>query len=482
MSTTNDEDKDNCLRTKQLRTRTIKIFDVAKTVIVNDDQEINDKCELSYDFDASNISLTNNSNFSTSCDDSNVSVSFVLSKIDSIVDEIFQNSIYKENLLVYSDKSNLAIDENLIISSENKNDLVQNLSELKLEMAFNIDTALKLIPNFDGKSSNLHKFTSCCDLMYNSITIDNDKKLFLEFLKNKLDGSAYDVVRYMKFENWNDLKKELELKFKEFKSVDVLQSELSNCKQQQNETVRNFVDRIQKLVSDLNEACINRDGEDFIDFIKKHNNASALGVFKNGLKYPLNIIVKSGNYNSLNDAINRAIEEEAFNSNLDSKIVENSKQNVNQPSQMGTKPKTPLQCQYCQKIGHSADKCYTIRNRIQSNPQSAQFNSTQSTQFSQNKNPKPGSSFANQNSNSQVPQNSRSNFPPNVRNMNVVCNYCKMFGHELDNCVKKLKKDLRDATSSQNSSLEIQSSSNDSGNLQPLEQDIQDVTVRVKNL
>ena len=72
------------------------------------------------------------------------------------------------------------------------------------KMAFNIHTALKLIPEFDGTSSQLHKSSVCCEIILNPLTEPADIKNCLEIIKSKLSGPAYDIARYEEF----DLKRE----------------------------------------------------------------------------------------------------------------------------------------------------------------------------------------------------------------------------------------------------------------------------------
>ena len=58
-----------------------------------------------------------------------------------------------------------------------------------------IENMLKIIPDFDGTPEKLHKFLTCCNIIYAPLQFMMPTTLFfIEILKSKLNGPAYEVV------------------------------------------------------------------------------------------------------------------------------------------------------------------------------------------------------------------------------------------------------------------------------------------------
>ena len=56
--------------------------------------------------------------------------------------------------------------------------------------------ALKFIPEYNGSRDELQKFVNCCDLIDNDQYSASDKLIFLNIVKSKLTGNAYNVIKY----------------------------------------------------------------------------------------------------------------------------------------------------------------------------------------------------------------------------------------------------------------------------------------------
>lgn len=87
----------------------------------------------------------------------------------------------------------------------------------------------------------------------------------------------------------------------------------------------------------------------------------------------------------------------------------------------------PVTCQYCHKIGHTADRC-----RLTSD------NQTICQHFFTNTNSGQTNFLINQNyNNARISQPALRSKIQNTRNtQQVTCRYCKKTGHEIDNCRK----------------------------------------------
>ena len=159
------------------------------------------------------------------------------------------------------------------IISEKDFELVIENPEIELnptiKMAdLNVSLALKIIPEFDGSSANLHRFLSCCDIVHDSLK-NTEIKSFLQILRVKLIGKAYEVVKFEEFQDWKSLKDTLKSQFTSKRSLESIQLELNSIKQKISVDVKTFANKIEKLHYQLNEACLSESGIKYIKDIKK---------------------------------------------------------------------------------------------------------------------------------------------------------------------------------------------------------------------
>lgn len=246
---------------------------------------------------------------------------------------------------------------------------------------------LKLVPNFSGNSRDLHKFITACELIYSGLR-EQDRTQFLQLIKLKLDGKAYNLVKYKTLNTWDEFKKLIEREFTETRSIGHLQMELTCIRQGRNEDVKSFSTRLETLLHDLNEACINSQDVGAADTIKSLNSNIALKSFQEGLDPTIKLIVKACRFDKLSDAINRAIEEELT-------VKHMSKFSVTEKTQSSIKS---AYCNYCKRTGHTKDTCYR----------------------------KPNSTYNSKTVNSISSQQ---------------CAYCKKFGHHIQDCFSKKRRD-----------------------------------------
>lgn len=244
-------------------------------------------------------------------------------------------------------------------------------------MVFSIDIGIKLIPEFDGNRQQLHKFLACCDIVSKTASSANDKTAFLNLVKTKLCGRAYNSIKYKNIDTWDNLKDILKTQYSEKRTMSQIQMELLTSSQG-NDDVRTFADRIEKLQQDLTDVCIDEQGNDATDIIQSMNQKSALKAFIEGLNEPIKFIVKASRFNSLYEAVELAAEEER---NVKcSKSFKNSNRPVTQNQSFHkNNSNNSISCRYCHKLGHSIEQC---RKRQYNN--SKRYNS--SPNFNQNNN------------------------------------------------------------------------------------------------
>ena len=260
-------------------------------------------------------------------------------------------------------------------------------------MAFQIDIALKMIPEFNGNKENLHKFIACSDIVGASATTREQKETFLNVIKSKLCGSAYNLIKYKVFDSWEQLKIILQQQYLEKRTIAQIQAELINSKQYYNEDVLTFANRIERLTLDLTDACVASEGQAAYNTISNLNQKSALKAFVEGLKDPVRLIIKASRFTKLSDAISAACEEER---------VIKAKQYNNHFHDKSNKGN--IRCYICNKPNHKASQCYSKKSSL----------------------------------NSAKSPDDRIKQEFNVRNVSATtCNYCKNVGHTINDCRKR---------------------------------------------
>lgn len=264
-------------------------------------------------------------------------------------------------------------------------------------MVFSVDTALKMIPEFSGNRENLHRFIACCDIVSPLATTRADQALFLNVVKTKLAGPAFNLIKYKTVDSYDELKTILEGQYLEKRTIAQIQTELLGSRQFPNEPIRQFANRVERLTIDLNDACIASEGAAAAGVIQNLNKKSSLKAFVEGLQNPYKLIIKASRYETFHDAVEAAIEEERTNQTQ--KIFHpNSKFSPHSNSQKQKR------CFKCGRNNHTTDRCYANIP----------------------------SSFPNYPS-----TNSRIKTEANVNRVQVECGYCHNLGHTLDQCRKR---------------------------------------------
>lgn len=253
-----------------------------------------------------------------------------------------------------------------------------------------VKTALHIIPEFDGNSEMLHKFITCCEIVHDPLS-DAEKAKFMILIPSKLSKKAYELTIVQKYENWADLKSELKKQFQKSNSMASVQMELFRIQQNRTEDIRSYASRVEKLLTELNEICVNSETADAAKVIVKYNSKTALQTFQEGLREPIRLIIKACRFETLKEAITKALEEEL---------------NVRQPfpSAGVSNSKIEIECFKCHKKGHLSSNC--LSNRFSPKQEPNNFNRT-----------------------------------TNNRTVNhvstITCAYCKKPGHHISQCRKR---------------------------------------------
>ena len=264
----------------------------------------------------------------------------------------------------------------------------------------NVDLVIKLLPEFNGKRSELDRFLSICDMIDRDLCPESDEPLLLTIIKSKISGIAYSTIKYKDIPNLKSLTSILINNFSEVRTVAQVQSELINAKQKYSENVREFSARIEKLKTELDDACIQSQGAESAKIIQELNAKSALRAFVEGLNNNIKLIIKACRFPSLIEAVEAAVEEER-----------NFKSKTFTPNKF---PRESIKCSFCHKIGHKFENCFSRINKSQNN-----FRNRQPVNYTQ----EPNQTTFNKNK--------------------IFCSYCKEPGHHISNCYKRRLKEQR---------------------------------------
>lgn len=296
--------------------------------------------------------------------------------------------------------------------------LIENTSkQVKISMSsLSIPEALRLIPEFNGDKNQLHHFINACETVLVLIAEEN-KTNFFKILKLKLKDKAYDIVKYDNIKNFAELKVKLMTQFLETRTLEVIQVELVTIKQKYNENESDYANRVERLLSDLNTACIPMEtAEDISKPIRELNSRTALRAFQEGLREPLKLLVKASRYGTLKQAVEAAITEGkqyplqeqkqrsvSHNSPaIISKFCTHCRKNGHSYDECRSK----LKCARCQRIGHSVAQCRVNTNLVSS---------------------------------------------PKAQITVITCHYCKKPGHVIAQCRKREYNNKRANSGNQNS-------------------------------
>ncbi|XP_037952485.1 homeobox protein 4-like [Teleopsis dalmanni] len=164
-----------------------------------------------------------------------------------------------------------------------------------------ISTASRLIPEYDGTASNLQSFLDGIE-MVDELKGEHER-LAVTLIKTKLKGTARQIITT---ENSilaiiNALKTNIK-----GESVAVLTAKLMNL-QQKNKTANQYTKEVEQLTKAIQGAYIS-DGIPPKIAIQYSTKASVDAMVKNCTLPEVRLIMKSGQFNNLNDAVQKFVE------------------------------------------------------------------------------------------------------------------------------------------------------------------------------
>ncbi|KYM96275.1 hypothetical protein ALC62_09294 [Cyphomyrmex costatus] len=248
--------------------------------------------------------------------------------------------------------------------------------------------------------------------------------ILVRAVRNKLKGDAHRSILGKVFSSLQELVEFLRGKYGPRETVYEAQARLAYVCQKSDEKVSSYGNRVREIgkrIIDAQKRQTNEISNDFKRSVEEHLKI----CFLRGLN-PEIIISKEGTFEELET---RAIDAERELETvkmirqivIGEKTSSDSKYTGNAP--VRRVDAEPMTCQYCHKIGHTADRCRLIGNNQQkrnffSNPRQTNFASNNRNYNNTRTPPPPGGS--------QNPSNTPQ----------IICRYCKKVGHAIEDCRK----------------------------------------------
>lgn len=288
--------------------------------------------------------------------------------------------------------TNEDVEHEIIINANNASTpIVQILPNEKIETGL----LAKLLSEFTGNPVHLQNFLSNAENAL-SLAHPSQKTIITALIFAKVSPEVKAKINASEIESFFELKNKLKQVYQITESLTHLMEELDKCEQEHNESANEFYLRIENLTAKIREKIKNTpQHRSLIKGKLALIDENALRRFVNCSKPELSSVLRHQPFESLNEALSLAREEEAF--------LNKRKNNTN--NKYNKKPENALQkfCKICKKNNHLTNQC---RFR------------------------KP-----NYNNNNYNPQNP--NYPNQSNYNSKKCTFCNFRGHTVDECRKK---------------------------------------------
>lgn len=240
-------------------------------------------------------------------------------------------------------------------------------AENKIKMSksyMSIEQALKLIPIFDGESSDTnHAFQNSCEFALQNIDPESTA-LLVRGMTTRRTGKAYRAIRYKEVNTFTDLRTVLNSLVDKKHTLAHLHSKLAIFRVGKGESIQQYADRAEQLYYDILEVSSSTGGLVQIEGIAKITSLQILTAFTEGLPHDTRIIVKSRSPDTLLEAVRIALEEETsrtskieINRNIN-EYRTNSREQPNRDSKFKYNHKATIGASYqCGRTNHQSRQC-----------------------------------------------------------------------------------------------------------------------------
>lgn len=256
---------------------------------------------------------------------------------------------------------------------------------------FSIDFLCKLIPHdFNGNRYEVGQFIANCNNA-NELASTAQKIPLLYYILAKISGRAKEQLACQTFANWDSLKEKLKDLYQDKKHYAQIMEELNNCKQNYNESVHDFFQRLEILnARALSAVKLNTQDQSLIKGKIQAIEEITLNRFIFHSLPEMSQMLRWKDFNNLNSAFTAAISEErALNMNnnfrkRNLKFCKNCKLNNHNTSDCRSQYRNSnshksinilkndnlgnnqnkgynKSCKYCKKLGHVIEECRKLQ-------------------------------------------------------------------------------------------------------------------------
>lgn len=289
-------------------------------------------------------------------------------KVDK--EELNDTSIFNPFLDQVTEKVSFRVPEDPIISRRNYD--YNNVPPFKLQFLCSL-----IAITFGGNRNDLHEFIANCDNAYKFVHYSQEAAL-LAYILSKLTGNAKAQTRDKEFYSWIDLRSTLLQLYSDAKHYTQLMEELNTMKQNANETVVQFYNRLDHLQTRILNNISSRYTDERFNRYEMIRELTTQRFIFHSLP-DISRFLRSRDYNSLSEYLNAALEEErALRINkipinkpkpkifctfckMDGHLFVNCRKKPHQ--QYNINQNQTKFCHYCKKNGHLINDCYKRKNK-----------------------------------------------------------------------------------------------------------------------
>lgn len=228
----------------------------------------------------------------------------------------------------------------------------------------------KLVPLYTGKRGELDNFIANLEIVYESIEVAK-RESFLKFVfRSRLDTKVQTMVKQGTIPtSVGQLIQSLRNVYKPVGNSNMISHQITGLVQK-NEPIREFAQKIQELISELNEAQIVEIGEADRASIVRTNNILAFNTFKSGIKdMQIRATINASRVKTFAEALSIA-EDSEVELKYTSIMYQNSRGNDSNRGQCkkcgrshgSICPAKGKECHKCKKMNHFANMCLSRSN------------------------------------------------------------------------------------------------------------------------
>lgn len=222
---------------------------------------------------------------------------------------------------------------------------------------------LVAIPEFDGTNIPLEEFLEGCEDAKCMIEAE-DEATFVKYIRMKIKGEAKSAIMTETFDTLEDLSTYLKKIFAPSQTVPELLGELGSQYQRDGENVLSFANRIKRLGARVLEAQrVATHPTAVTAEFRNYVNSTIIGCFKRGLKPEIENKLAAANEVAalVQSAITaeREIKAKRLLRNIsEPKIMPKPKNVMATFPTTASAPQSKLHCSYCKMTNHNEDKCF----------------------------------------------------------------------------------------------------------------------------